>query len=152
MTTELSVHAVHQGGMRVLAGTSSHKVLMDYPLQAGETGKGLTPLQMLLASLAACAANSVALLLKKMNQPVTGLEVDAHGLRRQEHPTVLTGISLDFLIKGSGIDPEAVARALKLSEEQICPVWNMLKGRTPITTSVQIVEALAEDAVAGVSH
>jgi putative redox protein len=88
MTTELSVHAVHQGGMRVLAGTSSHKVLMDYPLQAGETGKGLTPLQMLLASLAACAANSVALLLKRMNQPVVGLEVDAHGLRRQEHPTV----------------------------------------------------------------
>jgi uncharacterized OsmC-like protein len=59
--------------------------------------------------------------------------------------------SLDFVIKGSGIDPDAVTRALKLSEEQICPVWNMLKGRTPITTTVQIVEAPAEVAVASVS-
>ena len=149
--SELSVHAVHQGGMRVLAGTASHKVLMDYPLQPGDVGEGLTPLQMLLASLAACAANSVVLLLKKMNQPVSGLEVNAHGLRRQEHPTVLTGISLDFTIKGA-VDREAVARALKLSEEQICPVWYMLKSKTPITTSVQIVEAPAEDAVTCANH
>jgi putative redox protein len=145
MTTELSVHAVHQGGMRVLAGTASHKVLMDYPLQPGATGEGLTPLQMLLASLAACSANSVMLILKKMNQPIAGLEVEAHGLRRQVHPTVLTGISLEFLVTGSGVDPAAVARALKLSEEQICPVWNMLKGKTPITTSLRIVEVPAED-------
>jgi len=146
MTTELSVHAIHQGGMRVLAGTSDHKVLMDYPLQPGMTGEGLTPLQMLLASLAACSANSVMVILKKMNQTITGLEVEAHGLRRQEHPTVLTGISLEFLVKGSGIDEEAVARALKLSEEKLCPVWNMLKGRTPITTSVKITEVPAPDA------
>jgi len=152
MTTELSVHAVHQGGMRVLAGTANHKVLMDYPLQPGEAGEGLTPLQVLLASLAACAANSVMVILKKMNQPVTGLEVDAHGLRRQEHPTVLTGISLEFLVKGSGIDPAAVKRSLKLSEEQICPVWNMLKGKTPITTSVRIVEVPAPDAAACASQ
>jgi len=141
MKTELSIHAVHQGGMRVLAGTASHKVLMDYPLQPGETGEGLTPLQMLLASLAACSANSVMVILKKMNQPVTGLEVEAHGLRREEHPTVMTGISLEFLVKGSGVDPDAVARSLKLSEEKICPVWNMLKGKTPITTSLRIVDA-----------
>jgi putative redox protein len=147
MTTELSVHAVHQGGMRVLAGTANHKVVMDYPLQPGATGEGLTPLQMLLASLAACSANSVMLILKKMNQPVAGLEVEAHGLRRQEHPAVLTGISLEFLVKGSGVAPEAVARSLKLSEEQICPVWNMLKGKTPITTSVRIVEIPAADVV-----
>ncbi len=152
MTTELSVHAVHLGGMRVLAGTASHKVLMDYPLQPGETGEGLTPLQMLLASLAACSANSVMVILKKMNQPIAGLEVEAHGLRREEHPTVLTGISLEFLVKGSGVAPDAVARSLKLSEEKICPVWNMLKGKTPITTSVQIVEAPAEDAAACSSH
>jgi putative redox protein len=146
MTTELSVHAVHQGGMRVLAGTANHKVLMDYPLQPGVAGDGLTPLQMLLASLAACATNSVMLILKKMNQRVAGLEVEAHGLRRQEHPTVLTGISLEFLVKGSDIDPAAVERALKLSEERICPVWNMLKGKTPITTSVRILEVSATDA------
>ena len=147
MTTELSVHAIHQNKMRILASTTDHKVLMDYPLQPGMASEGLTPLQMLLASLAACATNSVVLLLKKMNQPVSGLEVEAHGLRRQEHPTVLTGISLELLVKGTGIDPNAVAHALKLSEEKLCPVWNMFKGSTPITTSVKIIEVPATDGV-----
>jgi len=147
MTTELSVHAIHQGGMRVLAGTADHKVLMDYPLQPGMAGDGLTPLQMLLASLAACCANSVMVILKKMNQAIVGLEVEAHGLRRQEHPTVLTGISLEFLVKGSQVDPNSVAHALRLSEEKLCPVWNMIKGSTPITTSVQIAEVPAPDAM-----
>ena len=138
MTTELSIHAVHQGGMRVLAGSGRHQVLMDYPMQPGEAAEGLTPLQMLLASLAACSANSVSALLKKMNQPVAGLEVAAHALRSQEHPTVLTAISLEFHVYGPGVDRETVARSLKLSEERLCPVWNMLKGGTPIKASFRI--------------
>src|ERR1039457_3924519 len=145
MTTELFVHAIHQGGMRVLASTQNHQVLMDYPLQPGDAGEGLTPLQMLLASLAACSANSVMVLLKKMNQPIAGLEVEARGLRQQEHPTLLTEISLEFLVKGSSVAPEAVAPALKLSEEKICPVWNMLKGGTRITATFRVVEQPAHD-------
>jgi uncharacterized OsmC-like protein len=140
MTNELSVHAVHLGGMRVLAESGNHQVLTDYPLPAGARTEGLTSLELLLSSLATCAANSVLALLKvKLNQPVSGLDVYARGLRREEHPTVLTKISLEFVVRGS-VAFEAVEKSLKASEEQLCPVWNMLKGATPITATFRIVQ------------
>jgi len=139
MITDLTLHAAHQGGMRVQAGTGGHVVLMDYPLHAGDAGAGMTPLQMLLASLAGCSANSLMVVLKKMNQAVEALEVEAHATRRQEHPTVLTEITLEFIVKGQ-VATDAVARAIKVSEEQLCPVWTMLKGSTPIRASFHVVE------------
>ena len=142
MMTEFSIHAVHQGGMRVVAGDGLNEVTMDYPLATDQKPAGLTPLQMLLASLAACSANSMmAVLQRRLNQPVVGLEVEAHALRKHEHPTVLTEIELEFKVKGSGVDPSAVSMALKLSEEQLCPVWNMLGSSTPIRASFRLIEA-----------
>jgi putative redox protein len=135
MTSELSVHAVQVDGKRVLVEAGNHKILTDYPLPAGRPVEGFTSLELLLASLATCAANSVlALLQRKWNQPVTGLEVFARGQRREEQPTVLTGISLEFIVRGA-VEPEAVAKSLKISEDQFCPVWNMLKSGTPITAT-----------------
>lgn len=138
MKTELKVHAAHDGGMRVVANDGTFDVLMDYPLDAGQVGAGPTPLTMLLASLAACSLNSVLVVLKKMHQPVVGVDVEASADRCLEHPTVLTGISLEFKIKGEGVDPAAVARALQLSEERLCPVWNMLKAGTPIKAAYKM--------------
>ena len=139
MTSELSVRAVHLGGMRVLAESGDHQVLTDYPLTAGDAVEGLTSLELLLASLATCSANSLLALLKRaIGHHVTGLEVHARGLRRSEHPTVLTEISLEIAVKGK-VDPEAVAKSITASEERFCPVWNMLKGTTPITASLRIV-------------
>ena len=75
-----------------------------------------------------------------MKQPFTGLTVEARGQRRDEHPTVLTEIAVEFVITGAGTDPGKVAQALKMAEEQLCPVWAMLKGGTPITATFRIIE------------
>jgi putative redox protein len=146
MKTELTVHAVHQGGMRVLASDGEFQVAMDYPMGAGESTAGPTPLTMLLASLAACSLNSVAVILKKMQQPLAGLEVEARGKRRTEHPTVLAEISLEFTVRG-GVDPAAIARALQLSEERLCPVWNMLKTSTSIKAEFHMQQEAERAAV-----
>jgi len=139
MPTELVVRAVREGGMRFAATAGEHAVTLDYPLRPGETGAGPTPLQMILASLAACSGSTVALVLERMRQPLGGLEVEARGLRSDEHPTVLTEIALEFVLRGSGLDPEAVQRALTAAENQLCPVWVMLKAGTPITASFRVV-------------
>jgi putative redox protein len=96
---------------------------------------------MILTSLAVCAGSTLALVLERMKQPFTGLAVDALGKRRDEHPTVLTEIHLDFVITGSDTDPDRVTQALKVAEDQLCPVWAMLKSGTPITTAFRIVAA-----------
>ncbi len=139
MPRELRVRAVHQGGMHFLADTGEHSVRLDYPLQPGATA-GPTPLEMLLASLAACAGGTLAMLLRRAEAAPTGLEVEARGIRRDEHPTVLTDIDLEFVVRGPGQDPEVVARSLRMAEEQLCPVWAMLKPGTTIRSSFRIVE------------
>jgi putative redox protein len=95
---------------------------------------------MILTSLAVCAGGTLSLLLERMKQPFTGLMVEARGQRRDEHPTILTEISLEFVIAGAGTDPERVAQALKVAEEQLRPVWAMLKPGTPIMAAFEIVE------------
>ena len=41
---------------------------------------------------------------------------------------------------GAGVEPAAVEKALAISEEQVCPVWAMLKGGTPTASTYRIVE------------
>jgi putative redox protein len=144
MPSELSVHAVQKGPMEFAIGDGQHEVTIDYPLPAANGDlRGMTPLRLLLASLAGCSGSSVAALLRRDAQPVTGVEVTARGQRRDEHPTVITSIELEFVVHGD-VDPARVVHALKLSEAQICPVWAMLKVGTPITSSYSVVTGLGE--------
>jgi len=99
-----------------------------------------TPLRLLLASLAGCSGNTLALVLGRMQQPVEAIEVDARGRRRDEHPTVLTDITLEFVVRGKGVEPAAVGRALTMAEEQLCPVWAMLKPGVAISAAFTVVE------------
>ena len=139
MPSQLAVHAMHQGDMRIVADARGASLQMDYPLK-NEGGEGMTPLEALLASLAGCSGNTLALLLKKASQPVEGIEVFVHASRRDEHPTVLTDIALEFVVTGAGVQRSAIESALARAEETVCPVWAMLKPSTRITSSYRIVE------------
>lgn len=140
MPSELLIHAVHQGGMHIVAEAGGCSVSMDYPWQP-DVSTRFSPLMLLLASLAGCSGSTLVVILeRRMQQPVGGLEVTARGRRRDEHPTVFTEIALEFVLRGSGLEPEKVSRALELAEESVCPVWAMLKGGTTITSSFRIVE------------
>ena len=139
MPSELTAHAVQESGMCFTATTGGHALTLDYPMNPGDAVAGPTPLQSLLACLAVCGGSTLGLVLARMRQPVEGIEVDARGSRRDEHPTVITEIALEFTVRGAGVEPEAVGRALKVAEEQLCPVWAMLKPGTPITASFEVV-------------
>jgi putative redox protein len=140
MPTELSVHAVQNGPMEFAISDGDHEVTIDYPLPGNEQElKGMTPLRLLLASLAGCSGSSVAALLRRDGQPVRRVEVAARGQRRDEHPTVITEIDLAFTVYGD-VDPERVRHALDVSEAQICPVWAMVKAGTPVTSTFTVVD------------
>jgi putative redox protein len=139
MPSELTVHAVQQGPMEFALSDGEHQVTIDYPLPGSDGDlKGMTPLRLLLASLAGCSGSSVAVLLRRDKQPVERVEVTARGQRRDEHPTVITEIDLAFEVHGD-VDPARVEHALRLSEAQICPVWAMLKAGTPVSSSFTVV-------------
>jgi putative redox protein len=138
MPSELIVHAVQHGPMEFAISDGDHEVTIDYPLPGADSDlKGMTPLRLLLASLAGCSGSSVAVLLRRDGQPVERVEVTARGQRRDEHPTVITAIDLEFVVHGD-VDPARVGHALMLSEATICPVWAMLKAGTPVTSSFTV--------------
>ena len=137
-STELVIEAAWRGGMRVTAGDGEHEVTIDYPLEAGQQVAGLTPLKLLLAAVAGCAGNTVALLLQKREQPLEALELTVRGPRRQEHPTVITSIDVEFVLHGAGLDPEVVRHCIALADEKLCPVWAMIRPGTPISSRFRI--------------
>lgn len=138
MSHQLTVHAAHQGGMHFTAAARGHTIDIDYPLQDGDDGDGLTSLETLLAALSTCCGNTMVVLLNKMRLPFDGVDVTARADRSEEHPTVLTRIDLDVVVRGDGVDQAAAERALRLGEEQICPVWAMLKPGTPVNATVSV--------------
>ena len=119
--------------MRVDVQVRDRLIKMDYPAAPGADP---TPLEVLLASLAACAANTLRLVLcRKMGLPIESLEVEARAERRAEHPTVLTTIKLVYHLRGEGLAAETIDRALRIAEDQLCPVLAMLRPGTQITSS-----------------
>ena len=103
----------------------------------------MTPMELLLISLAGCSAMDVATILRKKRQVLEALEVRVHGLRQDEHPTVFTTINLEYVVHGD-VDPQALARAISLSRERYCPIWAMLEPSIRITAASRVV---CDDAV-----
>ncbi len=132
MRTDLCVRAVHRGEMRVDVHVREHLLAMDYPAEAG---RNQTPLETLLASLAACAANTLNLVLcRKLGAQVHGLAVEARAERRAEHPTILTDIELVYHLAGESLDAQLIDRAIRITEDQLCPVLAMLRPGTNISS------------------
>jgi putative redox protein len=134
MPTDYVVKADHQGKMKVGATSGGLSVQMDYPVGCGT----MTPLELLLISLAGCSISSMAVLLTRAKQTFDCLSVEVIGQRRDEHPTVFTDIELKFVLRGDALEDSSVEQALKMSEEKICPVWAMLKPGVPIRASYRI--------------
>jgi len=115
-------------------------VNFDAPLSHGGEETALSPMENVLASLAACSSFHVLTILKKKRMKVTGYWVEATAERREDPPPrVFTKIHLKYIVKGENITPEAVASSIKLSEEKYCSVGGMLQKAVPITSSFEIV-------------
>lgn len=116
-------------------------VSFDASKEYGGEETALLPMETLLASLAACSSFDVLKILKKKRQKVTGYSVEATAERREDPPPkVFTKIHMKYTVKGKNIAPEAVERAIKLSEEKYCSVSAMLRNSVDITSSFEILE------------
>ena len=116
-------------------------VSFDAPIPHGGEETALSPMENVLASLAACSSFHVLTILKKKRLQVIGYSVEATAERREDPPPrVFTKIHLKYIIKGENIPPQAVETAIKLSEEKYCSVGGMLQKAVPITSSFEILK------------
>lgn len=113
-------------------------VTMDYKQPLGDN-EGHTGLELLLLSFAGCSGTSIAYLLRKMGKTVSGLKVNARGIRRETLPLSFAKIFLEFIVSSEDAADENMQRAIQLSEESVCPVWDMIKNNVEVETTFKIV-------------
>ena len=59
----------------------------------------------------------------------------------EDHPRRYVKIEIKYVVTGHNIDPEAVQRAIELSETKYCSVAASLRPGAPVTTSFEIRQA-----------
>lgn len=128
-TNGMSFEGTADSGFKVNLGTAA---------QFGGDDDGFRPLELMLISLAGCTGMDVISILQKKRQDVKGFEVKVHAERAQEHPKVFTSITVEYIVSGNGLDPEAVHRAVELSSTKYCPAQSMLAQAVPITNTITI--------------
>ncbi len=107
-----------------------------YP-ESGGQGQGPTPLEGFLGALAACTAMDVVSILTKKRQVVTGYRIEVDGDRTppgSEYPRPYTALRVRHILRGENLDPDAVARAIQLSDEKYCSVSATLRFSPPVTS------------------
>ena len=115
-------------------------VLDTHPDHGGQ-GRGPTPVETLLASIAACSAMDVIAVLEKMRQKVSSYRVEVDGDRPPpgDYPRAFSAIRIRHVVRGENVDPQAVAKAVALSDEKYCTVITTLRA-SPSVTSIFVIE------------
>lgn len=126
---------------------AGHGLVMDAKAEYGGDGSGVPPVQLVLYGLAGCTAMDVISILQKKRQTVLDLEIEVRGTKRTgDHPKIYERIEVEYVVTGIDVKPEAVARAIELSEEKYCAVKGMLGPQVEVVTSYRVIEAdLARD-------
>ena len=127
-------------GMHFVGDVGGIRIDLDAEEGFGGRGAGTQPMRLLLLGMAGCTAMDVLSILRKKRQQVSGLEVEVQGNRVGEHPRVYDRVEIIYRVRGKGVDPKAVERAIELSETRYCPAIAMLEKAAEITNRYEIEE------------
>ncbi len=129
---------------RQFVGTDAHghSIVMDARPEYGGEGSGIRPVELVLHGLAGCTAMDVISILEKKRQDIRGIEINVVGTQRtDEYPKIYSAIEVEYVVTGFNVKPEAVARAIELSEEKYCSVKGMLGDQVTVSSSYRVLEA-----------
>lgn len=136
---ENDVATIYYAGNEMLIGSSpsGHAQVMDINR---ERNLAVSPLELLMIALGGCTAVDVVEILRKKRQDIIDYRVEVSGARRAESPRALTKLFVRHIVRGRNVEPQAVAQAVKLSEEKYCSVAATVKPTAEIITSFEIIE------------
>ncbi len=131
---QLHLTTVEEGRQFVGQSGSGHNVVMD----DAHGNTGAKPIELALLALGGCTAFDVVGILRKMRQRVTGYDIELVAEQCEEPPTVFTRVTIKHKLQGC-IEPEAVRKAIHLSETKYCSVSAMIAKTAKIETTFEII-------------
>ena len=120
--------------------TSGHSLTLDADQEAGGHNTGFRPMELLLVAFGGCTGMDVISMLRKKRQQVTGLEMNVKGEKTSDYPKIYKEVHVEYVVKGKGVQKEAVERAIGLSLDKYCSVGATLAKAGTITHSYKIIE------------
>lgn len=104
----------------------------------GDSATGPSPMDLVLAAVAACMAIDVKVILEKGRVHFDALDVTVRGERRDRPPRHYSALQLVFNV--TGVPPgnrSKVARAIELSREKYCSVLHSLRQDLELETVIE---------------
>ncbi len=115
-----------------------NSIMLDGSPDIGGEGKGMRPMQLLLAAVGGCSAIDILLILKKQKQIIESFEIEVDGEReKMEDYSLFKKIELHFIITGQ-VEVAKAERAIKLSLDKYCSVAKTLEPTATITHRLTI--------------
>jgi putative redox protein len=112
-------------------------LVVDGSSEIGGEGRGMRPMELLLASIASCSAMDVLNILRKQHEPLEHLAIEVEGARSAEVPAPFKRIKLVFSARGA-VDPHKLQRAVGLAIEKYCSAIATLNPDVQVTWEARL--------------
>ena len=99
-----------------------------------------SPMELLLLALGSCTGVDVISILRKKRQNITDYRIEVRGHRRDQHPRSYERVEVHHVVTGHSVSGQALANAIKLSEEKYCSVAATFRPTAEIVSSYEIIE------------
>jgi len=108
---------------------------------------GCKPTDALLLSLAGCMGIDTVMFLQKMKTELSGFRMEVIGERNPTPPQYFRVIDIVLHIKGKHLNPKKVERAVSLSHEKYCSVYNSLRNDMDVRVRHVLEEEMPDEPV-----
>ncbi len=125
-----------QGNYRLMAKNEKGLTISsDAPSPFGDEDSALSPMESVLASLAACSSIYIISILNEQKQKISAFSVEIQTERNEEPLRVFTKIHLMYIIKGKEVSKDVMNKAVAEAEGNYWSVGTMLKKAVHISSS-----------------
>jgi putative redox protein len=99
-----------------------------------------SPPQALAYAVMACMGMDVVDIIQKGRCTIEAMTIRCDGVRAEEHPRRFLSMRVHFELTGNPAD-HVVARAIDLSREKYCSVWNSIRPDVELVTTFSVGRA-----------
>jgi putative redox protein len=127
----------------VFVGTTPQGYELDFDADAQW---GCKPTEALLMSLGGCMAIDIVSILKKMRMDISRFRIEIVGERNPDPPQYFRAVEMTLHLSGQNLDSRRIDRAIALSREKYCSVYNSLRPDLNLKVLYTLEEAKSASA------
>jgi putative redox protein len=124
---------------------SGHKIVLGTAFGPEGRSPGPSAMELVLIGMGGCSVYDVVHILEKGREPIEDVTVELEAERAQQEPKVFTRIHMHFVVKGRGLAPEKIERAIALSVEKYCSASAMIAKTATITHDFEVGDTTAAE-------